>query len=158
MGGRYGYSWVDNVSLTFAGENKELTRLSGVSSAGMDYSEATVVELETNVTADLIDYVDNFTINEGFKLTANNGFFLGSRDNETGLTVEDSFTTFNFVTDGFSNAWEAIAGIEDFTNAKFSVNGTGLTTWNGTAAIEIGGYELTYDATDKTIKLAQITA
>ncbi|MBQ9803542.1 MAG: hypothetical protein IJW35_01725, partial [Lentisphaeria bacterium] len=118
MGGRYGYSWVDNVNLTFAGAEKVLKRLSGVSSAGMDYSEATVVELETNVTADLIDYVDNFTINEGFKLTADNGFFLGSRDNETGFTVENSFTTFNFVTDGdFKDAWEAVAGIEDFTNA-----------------------------------------
>ncbi|MBQ9804514.1 MAG: hypothetical protein IJW35_06695, partial [Lentisphaeria bacterium] len=99
------------------------------------------------------------TINEGFKLTANNGFFLGSRDNETGLTVEDSFTTFNFVTDGdFKDAWEAVAGIDDFTNAKFAVNGTGLTTWDGKSAIAIGSYNLTYDATDKTIKLAQITA
>ncbi|MBE6399861.1 MAG: hypothetical protein E7041_06950 [Lentisphaerae bacterium] len=159
MGGRYGYSYVNTVELTFNGEAKTLKRLSGVSSAGMDYSEATVVELETNVTADLIDYVDNFTINEGFKLTANHGFFLGSRDNETGLTVENSFTTFNFVTDGdFKDAWEAVAGIEDFTNAQFSVNGAGLTTWDGKAALAIGGYSLTYDATDKTIKLAQITA
>ncbi|MBQ9804057.1 MAG: hypothetical protein IJW35_04345, partial [Lentisphaeria bacterium] len=55
MGGRYGYSYVNTVELTFDGEAKTLNRLSGVSSAGMDYAKATVVELETNVTADLID-------------------------------------------------------------------------------------------------------
>jgi len=156
MGGRYGYSWVDNVNLTFAGENKELTRLSGVSSAGMDYAKATVVELATDVTADLIDYVDKFVINEDCKLTANNEFYLGNRDNETGLTVEDSFTTFDFITDGLDKDWTAVAGISDFTNAKFSVNGSEAQLWDGTAAIEIGGYSLTYDAKDKTIKLAMV--
>jgi len=154
MGGRYGYSWVDNVNLTFAGENKELTRLSGVSSAGMDYAKATVVELATDVTADLIDYVDKFVINEDCTLTANNEFYLGNRV-EGG--AEPGVTTFDFIADGEAN-WTAVAGISDFTNAKFSVNGAGLTTWDGTAAIEIGGYSLTYDAKDKTIKLAQITA
>jgi len=154
MGGRYGYSWVENVNLTFAGENKELTRLSGVSSAGMDYAKATVVELATDVTADLIDYVDKFVINEDCTLTANNEFYLGNRV-EGG--AEPGVTTFDFIADGEAN-WTAVAGISDFTNAKFSVNGAGLTTWDGTAAIEIGGYSLTYDAKDKTIKLAQITA
>ncbi|MBE6400268.1 MAG: hypothetical protein E7041_09030 [Lentisphaerae bacterium] len=154
MGGRYGYSWVENVNLTFAGENKELNRLSGVSSAGMDYADATNVELKTNVTADLIDYVDKFVINEDCTLTANNEFYLGNRV-EGG--AEPGVTTFDFIADGEAN-WTAVAGISDFTNAKFSVNGAGLTTWDGTAAIEIGGYELTYDAKDKTIKLAQITA
>ena len=66
-------------------------------------------------------------------------------------------TTFDFIADGEAN-WTAVAGISDFTNAKFSVNGAGLTAWDGTAAIAIGGYSLTYDAKDKTIKLAQITA
>jgi len=155
MGGRYGYSWVDYVNLTFAGENKELTRLSGVSSAGMDYAKATVVELETNVTADLIDYVDKFVINEGCMLTAKDEFYLGDRNNETGAT--EDFTTFDFIAEGEAN-WTAVAGIDDFTNAKFAVNGSEAQLWNGTAAIEIGGYELTYDAKDKTIKLAQITA
>jgi len=156
MGGRYGYSWVDNVNLTFDGAEKVLKRLSGVSSAGMDYAEATVVELETNVTANLIDYVDKFVINEDCTLTAVDEFYLGDRNNETGAT--EDFTTFDFITDGLDKAWTAVAGISDFTNAQFSVNGAGLTTWDGTAAIEIGGYSLTYDATDKTIKLAQITA
>jgi len=156
MGGRYGYSWVDNVNLTFDGAEKVLKRLSGVSSAGMDYAEATVVELETNVTANLIDYVDKFVINEDCTLTAVDEFYLGDRNNETGAT--EDFTTFDFITDGLDKAWTAVAGISDFTNAQFSVNGAGLTTWDGTAAIEIGGYSLTYDATDRTIKLAQITA
>jgi len=155
MGGRYGYSYVNTVNLTFAGENKELTRLSGVSSAGMDYANATVVELATDVTADLIDYVDKFVINEDCTLTANNEFYLGDRNNETGAT--EDFTTFDFIADGEAN-WTAVAGISDFTNAKFSVNGAGLTTWDGKAALAIGGYSLTYDAKDKTIKLAQITA
>jgi len=155
MGGRYGYSYVNTVNLTFAGENKELTRLSGVSSAGMDYANATVVELATDATADLIDYVDKFVINEDCTLTANNEFYLGDRNNETGAT--EDFTTFDFIADGEAN-WTAVAGISDFTNAKFSVNGAGLTTWDGKAALAIGGYSLTYDAKDKTIKLAQITA
>ena len=43
---------------------------------------------------------------------------------------------------------------DQITNAQFSVNGAGLTTWDGTAAIEIGGYTLTYDAEKKTITLA----
>ena len=51
------------------------------------------------------------------------------------------------------SSW-AVAGISDFTNAKFSVNGAGLTAWDGTAAIEIGDYTLTYDADKKTITLA----
>jgi len=150
MGGRYGYSYVDTVNLTFAGENKELTRLSGVSSAGMDYADATNVELKTNVTADLIDYVDKFVINEDCTLTANNEFYLGNRI-EGG--ADPGVTTFDFIADGEAN-WTAVAGISDFTNAKFSVNGAGLTTWDGAAAIEIGGYSLTYDADKKTITLA----
>jgi hypothetical protein len=40
------------------------------------------------------------------------------------------------------------------TNAQFSINGAGLTAWDGKAAIAIGGYELTYDADKKTITLA----
>jgi len=154
MGGRYGYSYVDTVNLTFADDAKELKRLSGVSSAGMDYADATVVELETNVTADLIDYVDKFVINEDCTLTANDAFYLGNRTAE-GETA--GVTTFDFIAEGEAN-WTAVAGIDDFTNAKFAVNGAGLTDWDGSAAIEIGGYELTYDAKDKTIKLAQITA
>ena len=158
MGGRYGYSEVDNVNLTFDGDAKVLKRLSGVSSAGMDYSDATSVVLKTSLTADLIDYVDNFTINEGFKLTANNGFFLGSRDNETGLTVEESFTTFNFVTDGFSNAWDAIAGIEDFTNAKFTINGVAGVWEDNVMAItsDKKNYTITKDESAGTITLAQV--
>jgi len=150
MGGRYGYSYVDVVNLTFDDDAKVLKRLSGVSSAGMDYAE-TNVELKTSVTADLIDYVDNFIINEDCTLTANNEFYLGNRV-EGG--AEPGVTTFDFVTDGLDEAWTAIAGISDFANAKFSVNGAGLTAWDGTAAIAIGGYELTYDADKKTITLA----
>ena len=150
MGGRYGYSYVNTVNLTFAGENKELTRLSGVSSAGMDYANATVVELATDVTADLIDYVDKFVINEDCTLTANNEFYLGNRV-EGG--AEPGVTTFDFIADGEAN-WTAVAGISDFTNAQFSVNGAGLTAWDGTAALAIGDYELTYDADKKTITLA----
>jgi len=150
MGGRYGYSYVETVNLTFAGENKELTRLSGVSSAGMDYADATNVELKTNVTADLIDYVDKFVINEDCTLTANNEFYLGNRV-EGG--AEPGVTTFDFIADGEAN-WTAVAGISDFTNAQFSINGAGLTTWDGTAALAIGDYELTYDADKKTITLA----
>jgi len=151
MGGRYGYSYVNTVNLTFAGENKELTRLSGVSSAGMDYANATVVELATDVTADLIDYVDKFVINEDCKLTAVDEFYLGDRNNETGAT--EDFTTFDFIADGEAN-WTAVAGISDFTNAKFSVNGAGLTTWDGESVKTIGDYTLTYDAEKKTITLA----
>jgi len=154
MGGRYGYSWVDNVNMTFAGADKVLNRLSGVSSAGMDYAKATVVELETNVTADLIDYVDKFVINEGYTLTANNEFYLGNRV-EGG--AEPDVTTFDFIAEGEAE-WTAVAGIDDFTNAKFAVNGSEAQLWDGKSAIAIGGYELTYDAKDKTIKLAQITA
>ena len=154
MGGRYGYSYVDTVNLTFADDAKELKRLSGVSSAGMDYADATVVELETNVTADLIDYVDKFVINEGCMLTANDDFYLGNRV-EGG--AEPGVTTFDFIADGEAN-WTAVAGIDDFTNAKFAVNGSEAQLWDGKSAIAIGGYELTYDVKDKTIKLAQITA
>jgi len=154
MGGRYGYSWVENVNLTFAGENKELTRLSGVSSAGMDYANATVVELATDVTADLIDYVDKFIINENCTLTAVDEFYLGNRV-EGG--AEPGVTTFDFIADGEAN-WTAVAGISDFTNALFSVNGGEAKLWDGASALAIDGYELTYDAKDKTIKLAQITA
>ncbi|MBE6398829.1 MAG: hypothetical protein E7041_01665 [Lentisphaerae bacterium] len=155
MGGRYGYSWVDNVNLTFAGAEKVLKRLSGVSSAGMDYADATVVELKTNVTANLIDYVDKFVINEGCMLTAVNEFYLGDRNNETGAT--EDFTTFDFIAEGEAN-WTAVAGISDFTNAKFAVNGSEAQLWDGKSAIAIDGYSLTYNAEDKTIKLAQITA
>jgi len=154
MGGRYGYSWVDNVSLTFDGAEKFLKRLSGVSSAGMDYADATVVELETNVTADLIDYVDKFVINEDCLLTANDAFYLGNRI-EGG--ANPGVTTFDFIAEGEAN-WTAVAGIDDFTNAKFAVNGSEAQLWDGKAALAIGDYELTYDAKDKTIKLAKITA
>ncbi|MBQ9803982.1 MAG: hypothetical protein IJW35_03970, partial [Lentisphaeria bacterium] len=84
----------------------------------------------------------------------NDAFYLGNRL-ENGET--DGFTTFDFIAEGEAN-WTAIAGIDDFTNAKFAVNGSEAQLWNGKSAIAIGGYELTYDAKDKTIKLAQITA
>jgi len=155
MGGRYGYSYVDTVNLTFAGDDKVLNRLSGVSSAGMDYAKETIVELGTNVTADLIDYVDKFIINENCTLTANNEFYLGNRV-EGG--AEPGVTTFDFITDGLDKYWTAVAGISDFTNAQFSVNGGEAKLWDGASALAIDGYELTYDAKDKTIKLAQITA
>ncbi|MBE6399115.1 MAG: hypothetical protein E7041_03115 [Lentisphaerae bacterium] len=150
MSGRYGYSWVDNVSLTFDGKAKVLKRLSGVSSAGMDYAKSTTVELATDVTADLIDYVDKFVINEDCTLTANDAFYLGNRL-EGG--AKPDVTTFDFIAEGDAN-WTAVAGISDFTNAKFAVNGSEAQLWDGTAAIEIGGYELTYDAEKKTITLA----
>jgi len=121
----------------------------------VDNALHTVVNVLSDLTADLIDYVDKFVINEDCLLTAKDAFYLGNRL-ENGET--DGFTTFDFITDGLDKEWTAIAGIDDFTNAQFSVNGAGLTTWDGSAAIEIGGYSLTYDATDKTIKLAQITA
>ncbi|MBQ9804628.1 MAG: hypothetical protein IJW35_07285, partial [Lentisphaeria bacterium] len=143
-----------NVSLTFDGAEKFLKRLSGVSSAGMDYAKATVVELETNVTADLIDYVDKFVINEGYTLTANDAFYLGNRV-EGG--ANPGVTTFDFIVDGEAN-WTAVAGISDFTNAKFAVNSSEAQLWDGKSSIAIGGYELTYNAEDKTIKLAKITA
>ena len=154
MGGRYGYSYVNTVELTFDGAEKFLKRLSGVSSAGMDYAKATTVELATDVTADLIDYVDKFVISENCTLTANDAFYLGNRL-ENGET--DGFTTFDFIAEGEAN-WTAVAGISDFTNAQFAVNGSEAQLWDGKAAIAIGGYNLTYDANDKTIKLAQITA
>jgi len=151
MGGRYGYSYVDVVNLTFDDDAKVLKRLSGVSSAGMDHADTTVVELKTSVTADLIDYVDKFIINEGCMLTANDAFYLGNRI-EGG--AEPGVTTFDFIADGLDEAWTAIAGIDDFANAQFSVNGAGLTAWDGSAAIAIGDYTLTYDAEKKTITLA----
>ncbi|MBQ9803333.1 MAG: hypothetical protein IJW35_00665, partial [Lentisphaeria bacterium] len=103
------------------------------------------------VTADLIDYVDKFVISENCTLTAVDEFYLGDRNNETGAT--EDFTTFDFIAEGEAN-WTAVAGIDDFTNAKFSVNGAGLTTWDGSAAIAIGGYNLTYNEDKKTITLA----
>jgi len=156
MGGRYGYSWVDNVNLTFAGENKELNRLSGVSSAGMDYAKATVVELATNVTANLIDYVDKFVINEGYTLTANNEFYLGNRV-EGG--AEPGVTTFDFITDGLDKDWTAVAGISDFTNAQFSINGA-IGTWDGdvmTVTEDDLTIKLTLDRINNKVTLAQVT-
>ena len=117
----------------------------------MESADATVVELKTNVTADLIDYVDKFIINENCTLTANNEFYLGNRTAE-GETA--GVTTFDFIADGLDEAWTAIAGIKDFTNAQFSVNGGEAKLWDGASALAIDGYELTYDADKKTITLA----
>jgi len=150
MSGRYGYSSVsDTVTLNY-NSTTGMKRLSGVSSAGVDNAQHTVVNVLSDLTADLIDYVDKFVIKEGCTLTANDAFYLGNRL-ENGET--DGFTTFDFIAEGKAE-WTAVAGIDDFTNAKFAVNGEGLTAWDGKAAIAIGGYELTYNAEDKTIKLA----
>ena len=155
MSGRYGYSSVsDTVTLNY-NSTTGMKRLSGVSSAGVDNAGNTVVNVLSNLTADVIDYVDKFVINENCTLTANDAFYLGNRL-ENGET--DGFTIFDFSTDGLDKEWTAVAGISDFTNAKFAVNGEGLTTWDGKAAIAIDGYELTYDAKDKTIKLAQVNS
>ncbi|MBQ9803245.1 MAG: hypothetical protein IJW35_00210, partial [Lentisphaeria bacterium] len=155
MSGRYGYSSVSGTVTLNYNSTTGMKRLSGVSSAGVDNAKDTVVNVLSNLTADVIDYVDKFVINENCTLTANDAFYLGNRL-ENGET--DGFTTFDFSTDGLDKEWTAVAGIDDFTNAQFAVNGTGLTAWDGSAAIEIGGYSLTYDATDKTIKLAQVNA
>ncbi|MBQ9804617.1 MAG: hypothetical protein IJW35_07230 [Lentisphaeria bacterium] len=150
MSGRYGYSSVsDTVTLNY-NSTTGMKRLSGVSSAGVDNALHTVVNVLSDLTADLIDYVDKFVISENCTLTANDAFYLGNRL-ENGET--DGFTTFDFIAEGEAE-WTAVAGIDDFTNAKFSVNGAGLTTWDGESVKTIGDYTLTYDEDKKTITLA----
>ncbi|MBQ9804409.1 MAG: hypothetical protein IJW35_06160, partial [Lentisphaeria bacterium] len=98
----------------------------------------------TNVTADLIDYVDKFVINEGCILTANNEFYLGNRV-EGG--AEPGVTTFDFIAEGEAN-WTAVAGISDFANAKFAVNGIEGSEWIDNV-MTIGDYTLTRSDVDK---------
>ena len=77
-------------------------------------------------------------------LTANNEFYLGDRNNETGAT--EDFTTFDFIAEGEAN-WTAIAGISDFTNAKFAVNGIEGSEWKDNV-MAIGDYTLTRSDAD----------
>ena len=150
MSGRYGYSSVSGTVTLNYNSTTGMKRLSGVSSAGVDNAKNTVVNVLSDLTADLIDYVDKFVISENCTLTANDAFYLGNRL-ENGET--DGFTTFDFIAEGEAE-WTAVAGIDDFTNAKFSVNGAGLTTWDGESVKTIGDYTLTYDEDKKTITLA----
>ena len=71
-------------------------------------------------------------------LTAVDEFYLGNRV-EGG--AEPGVTTFDFIAEGEAN-WTAVAGISDFTNAKFAVNGSEAQLWNGDV-MAIGDYTLT---------------
>ncbi|MBE6400013.1 MAG: hypothetical protein E7041_07735 [Lentisphaerae bacterium] len=144
MSGRYGYSSVsDTVTLNY-NSNTGMKRLSGVSSAGVDNALHTVVNVLSDLTADLIDYVDKFVIKEGCMLTANDAFYLGNRL-ENGETA--GVTIFDFIADGEAN-WTAVAGISDFNNAKFAVNGIEGSEWIDDV-MAIGDYTLTRSDADK---------
>ena len=73
-----------------------------------------------------------------------------------GGTYKDGETTFDFLTDGLDGEWTALTGIsiDDFEHALFSVNGAGLTVWDGESVKTIGDYTLTYNEEKKTITLA----
>ena len=146
MSGRYGYSSVsDTVTLNY-NSTTGMKRLSGVSSAGVDNAENTVVNVLSNLTADLIDYVDKFVISENCTLTANDAFYLGNRL-ENGET--DGFTTFEIT--AAESGWEVISGLslDDFDYAKFIVNGSELTAWGDVDTLELGGCALTRSDVDK---------
>jgi len=152
MSGRYGYSSVSGTVTLNYNSTTGMKRLSGVSSAGVDNANNTVVNVLSDLTADLIDYVDKFVISEDCKLTANDAFYLGNRT-ATGET--DGFTIFDFSTDGLDKEWTAVAGISDFTNARFSINGSEAQLWDGESALAIGDYKLSYNKEEKLITLAQ---
>ncbi|MBE6399879.1 MAG: hypothetical protein E7041_07045 [Lentisphaerae bacterium] len=144
MSGRYGYSSVsDTVTLNYS-SSSGMKRLSGVSSAGVDNATNTVVNVLSDLTADLIDYVDKFVISENCKLTANDAFYLGNRL-ENGET--DGFTTFEIT--AAESGWDVISGLslDDFDYAKFAVNGT-FGTWDGNV-MAIGDYTLIRSDDDK---------
>jgi hypothetical protein len=150
MGGRYS-SAAEKVTLIY-NSSKKMDRLSGISSSGLDNTES-VVELQSSLEVDGIDFVDKFIINEGCKLEADI-FYLGNRNADG---TANGATVFDFHTDGFDGAWDAIAGISDFTNAQFAINGKGQTAWTDTeAALVINGYELSYNDTEKTVTLKQL--
>jgi hypothetical protein len=123
MSGRYGRSAVGAVKLTFDGDEKLISRLSGVSSSGRDNADSTLVDVKTDVIADVIDFVDKFIVREGGSITANDEFVLGNRDYETEEAAIGSSTLFDIITDGVDKNWTAVAGITDFTNAQFAING-----------------------------------
>ena len=153
MGGRYGYSHVDYVTVTVKNA-KSIDRISGVSSSGMDYAIESKLVLETSLTTDCIDYIDEIEINENCQLIVNNALLLGNSN--FGGTYKDGETTFDFLTDGLDGEWTALTGIsiDDFEHALFSVNGAGLTAWDGESVKTIGDYTLTYNEDKKTITLA----
>jgi len=157
MAGRYGYSSVGAVNLTFDGEAKTLKRLSGVSSAGIDHTENAVVTLETSLTANSIDYVDKFIINENCTLTAVDAFLLGDRD-PLEATTQDNVTT--FAINAGESSWDVVAGLssEDFANARFAI-GNEIKAWGeGNSTLAFDGCILTRTETEKdkfTISIAK---
>jgi hypothetical protein len=159
MSGRYGYSSVGTVTLTFKDDAKAMKRLSGLSSAGVNNAANAVVNVQTALTADGIDYVKKFVISEGASVTSTGEFLLGTRDLESGEVVDGSFTLFDFNTDGFEGNWDAIAGIDDFEHAMFSINGGDVVAWNGIDALAVTSGKLTYNFSynedTKVVTLAQ---
>jgi len=156
MSGRYGYSSVSGTVTLNYNSTTGMKRLSGVSSAGVDNALHTVVNVLSDLTADLIDYVDKFVINEDCLLTAKDAFYLGNRT-ATGETT--GVTTFDFITDGLDKDWTAVAGISDFANAQFSINGA-IGTWDGdvmTVTEDDLTIKLTLDRTNNKVTLAQVT-
>ena len=164
LSGRYGYSSVGTVTLTFKDDAKAMKRLSGLSSAGVNNAANAVVNVQTALTADGIDYVKKFVISEGGSVTSTGEFLLGTRDFESGEVVDGSFTLFDFSTDGLDAAWDAITGIDDFEHAKFSVNGSSAVTWDGTDGFEFIGkvdkknvtFQLSYNEENKVVTIAQV--
>ena len=106
-----------NVTLTvnaFA-ENEVLKRLSGTSAWGNDNSSGTTkVDLNTGLSVDYLDFIDELVIDENCTLQINKGFLTGY---ENGMKV-----TLDFDTDETNNKdWTVLSGdaLADF-NGKLS--------------------------------------
>lgn len=123
LAGKNRQCWVEgDAVLTVSGEMKEMIRISGRNGNGSGdrMLGTSVLNLETDLTVDYLDYVDEVNIKEGSLLTVRTRFLA---ETISGMAV-------NFVLDGdLDGDWDVIAGGEVPANTKAliaEVNGVGI--------------------------------
>ena len=128
----------NTATLTVSGTAKEMVRISGHNANGSDKMQGIpVLNVETDLRVDYLDYVDKINIRENNLLTVD---VLFHHESASAVTV-------NFVLDGaLDEDWEVIGGSAAYdylqTMTTFQINGTAYARDAETGALGNSGYAL----------------
>ena len=151
LGGRNINSSVGDATLTITGSSAQtLTRISGRNDCGADRTTGTTtLNVDTFVTLDYLDYVDQINISEGNRLHIVEDVIY---TNGNGLAVD-------LETDGFDGVWTLFsatdaADINTLAEARFYFNG-GTTSYTMGDTMTIGGGTYSLNKSGLSIALSK---
>ncbi|MCI5778709.1 MAG: hypothetical protein MR051_02660, partial [Lentisphaeria bacterium] len=149
LGGKNNNCFVDNATLTITGDAQTLTRVSGKTDSGVDNTGSAILNVQTDVTLDYLDYVDRINIAEACTL------------NITELVLYDDISQELSVylgTDGFDGTWDIFSAtnardIDTLAEAQFYLVG-GSTSYTMGDTIEIAGGSYSLNKTQSGLGIA----